>query len=63
MIGTSREHTVTDWNDEVRLVTHHTTKTVWRAAGQYQGQLVEVKGSSEAAVLSAWRDAARYRGS
>jgi hypothetical protein len=39
-----------------------TSRTVWVAVGEYNGERIEAKGSSEAAALAAWRDAAHYRG-
>ena len=40
-------------------------KTVWTASGTFQGQHLEVKGSSEAVALRNWREVAegRYRSS
>ena len=38
------------------------SRTVWIAAGDYNGEWIEVKASSAAAAVKQWVDTATYRG-
>lgn len=56
------EHTVKVWEQPQKVSVYQSSKTVWIAVGEYMGERVEVKGRTESQALSAWREAARYRG-
>lgn len=56
------EVTVTVWNTQVKISVHQNSKTVWVAVGEYLSERIEVKGRTQTQAISAWREAARYRG-
>lgn len=56
------EHTVKVWEQPQKVSVYQSSKTVWIAVGEYMGERVEVKGRTKSQALSAWREAARYRG-
>jgi hypothetical protein len=56
------EHVVKVWEQQCRISVHQKSKSVWIAVGNYLGERVEVKGRSETQAVSAWREAAQYRG-
>jgi len=56
------EFTVTVWNTQITITVHQKLKTVWVAVGEYHGERIEVKGRTRTQAISAWREAARYRG-
>jgi hypothetical protein len=60
----ARERTITVsvWNERWKITVYQKSKTVWIAVGDYKGEPIEVKGSSERSAIRAWTDAARYRG-
>jgi hypothetical protein len=62
MIGASREHTVIVWGASVPVTVAQRSKSVWVAVGEYMGQHLEVKSSSEGSALKLWRSTAEYRG-
>ncbi len=55
-------HIVLVWDKPQEVSTHQNSKTVWIARGEYMGEQIETKGSSEAAAIKQWREAARYKG-
>jgi len=56
------EHRVMVWGKEYRVSTHRKSKSVWIAAGDYQGEAISVQDRSEGSALKRWREAATYRG-
>jgi hypothetical protein len=50
------------WNEGWKITVYQKSKTVWIAVGDYRGERIEVKGSSERSAIAAWKEAARYRG-
>jgi len=62
MIGAEREHKVTVWNTTCPVTVYQKSKTVWIAVGDYMGERIETKDSSEGSTLKRWREAARYKG-
>lgn len=56
------KHTVKVWNEEIEVHVYQKSKTVWIATGTYMDHHIEVSRRSASAALSAWRDAAKYRG-
>jgi hypothetical protein len=51
---------VRDEPQDVQL--YRKSKSVWIAAGHYQGRTIEVKGRTSSQALASWREAARDRG-
>ncbi len=58
----SRNHKVNVWDKPYEIAVYQKSKSVWIAVGEYMGERLEVKGRTESQALSAWREAARYRG-
>lgn len=56
------EHTVKVWDKPHEVSVYQKSKSVWIAVGTYMGQRLEVKGRTQSQALSAWREAARYKG-
>ena len=56
------ERTVSVWGKPHKVTVYPKSKSVWIATGNYMGQSVEGKGSTERAALRAWHDAACSRG-
>lgn len=56
------EHTVMVWDKPHKVTVHQNSKSVWVAVGEYMGETLETKGRSQSQALSAWREAARYKG-
>lgn len=56
------EHTVKVWEKTHKITVSKKSKSVWIARGVYMGEMLEVKGRTESQAVSAWRDAARYKG-
>jgi len=56
------EHSVNVWGKQYQVSVHQSSKTVWIAVGYYMNARVEAKGRSATSALSAWQEAARYRG-
>jgi hypothetical protein len=56
------EHRVTVWDRIYTVDVHKTSKSVWRAVGEYEGEHIETQDRSETTALKRWREAARYRG-
>jgi hypothetical protein len=50
------------WGKDHEIYVHQKSKTVWIAVGEYMGERIEVKGSSQSSAARAWQEAARYRG-
>jgi hypothetical protein len=50
------------WDRPYRVTVHQSSKTVWIAAGDYEGQHISVKSRSANSAVSAWIDAAKYKG-
>jgi hypothetical protein len=62
MIGAEREHNVTVWSQSHTASVYQKSKSVWVAVGDYMGERIETKGSSAGSALTAWKNAATYRG-
>jgi hypothetical protein len=62
MIGAEREHKVTVWSQSQTVAVYQKSKSVWVAVGDYMDQSIETKGSSAGSALTAWKNAATYRG-
>lgn len=56
------DHTVKIWERPHEVTVYQSSKSVWIAVGEYMGERIEAKGRTETQALSAWREAARYRG-
>lgn len=56
------EHRVNVWDKPHEITVYQKSKSVWIAVGEYMGKRVEVKGRTQSQAISAWREAARYRG-
>ena len=54
--------TVQVWDKPYEITVHQKSKSVWIAVGEYMGERIEAKGSSESAAVKHWREAARYKG-
>ena len=59
---TPMKRTVTVHNKPHEIDVYQKSKSVWVAVGEYMGERLEVKGSTESQATSAWREAARYKG-
>lgn len=57
-----RERTVLVWDKPQKVTVYQKSKSVWIAVGEYMGQRVETKDSSEGSALKRWAEAAKYRG-
>lgn len=62
MISAEREHKVTVWSQSHTVTVYQKSKSVWMAVGDYIDQAIETKGSSAGSALTAWKNAATYRG-
>jgi hypothetical protein len=49
------------WDKPHEITVYQRSKTVWIAAGDYMGERIESKGSSQSAAAAHWREAARYK--
>jgi len=47
------------WGEPQTVTVYQRSRTVWVAIGDYMGNAIDVKGSSERRVLKLWMDAAR----
>lgn len=56
------ERTVKVWDRSYRVTVDQRSKSVWIAAGDYEGTQIETKDRSAGSALARWVDAARYRG-
>jgi hypothetical protein len=56
------ELTVKVWDKPHEITVHKRSKSVWIAVGEYMGERLEVKGRTRTQAISAWREAARYKG-
>jgi hypothetical protein len=54
--------TVFVWDKPYEITVHQKSKTVWIARGEYLGEQLESKGSSQTAAAAHWREQARYKG-
>lgn len=56
------DHTVKVWDRPYEISVYQKSKSVWIAAGTYEGEHIETKGRTESQAIASWREAARYRG-
>jgi hypothetical protein len=56
------EHTVMVWEKPHKITVNQKSRSVWIATGVYMGEMLVVKGRTESQAISAWREAARYKG-
>jgi hypothetical protein len=54
--------TVFVWDKPYEITVHQKSKTVWIARGEYLGEQLESKGSSQTVAAAHWREQARYKG-
>lgn len=57
-----RDVKVQVWDREITITVFQRSKSVWIAVGEYHGQRIEVKRSTEGAAVKGWVDAATYKG-
>jgi hypothetical protein len=50
------------WDKSCEITVYRKSKTVWIAVGDYLGEQIETKGSTQRAAAAQWREAARYKG-
>ena len=50
------------WDKDCEITVYQKSKAVWIAVGEYMGERLEVKGSSQGTATIRWREAARYKG-
>jgi hypothetical protein len=50
------------WDKSYEITVSRKSKTVWIAFGEYMGERMETRGSSQRTAIARWREAARYRG-
>jgi hypothetical protein len=50
------------WGTSYEISVYKKSKTVWIAVGDYMGERIETKGSSQSSAATHWREAARYKG-
>ena len=50
------------WDKPYTVSVDRKSKSVWVAVGDYMGERIETKGSSEGAAVKRWREAAQYKG-
>ena len=55
------KHTVLVWDKPHEISVDQKSKSVWIAVGEYMGERLETKGSSESSALKHWREAATYK--
>jgi len=46
------------WGKQYTVTAHQSSRTVWIARGDYEGQHVEVKGRSAASAIALWQKTA-----
>jgi hypothetical protein len=56
------EHTVKVWDKSCLVSVYQKSKSVWVAVGEYMGNRIEVRASSNNSALAHWRRAALYKG-
>jgi hypothetical protein len=56
------QRTVNVWDKPYTVSVDRKSKSVWVAVGDYMGERIETKGSSEGAAVKRWREAAQYKG-
>ena len=56
------KHTIRVWDEPQEVSVYQKSKSVWIASGEYMGERLEAKASSESAAVKHWQEAARYRG-
>jgi hypothetical protein len=44
------------------VTTHHKSKSVWIASGEYMGERKSTQDQSEGAAIRCWREWAEYKG-
>ena len=54
--------TVMVWDKPYEITVYRKSKTVWIAVGEYMGERIETKASSQRSAAAHWREAARYKG-
>ena len=64
MMENARERTITVsvWNERCKITVYQKLETVWIAVGDYKGERIDVKSSSERSAITARKETARYRG-
>lgn len=50
------------WEKPHKITVNQKSRSVWIATGVYMGEMLVVKGRTESQAISAWREAARYKG-
>jgi hypothetical protein len=55
-------YTVNVWGKRYEVRTHRLSKSVWIASGDYEGDSIQGKASTEGAAVIRWRETAQYRG-
>lgn len=50
------------WGKKYEITVHQKSKSVWIARGEYMGEQIETKDSSESTAIKRWKEAATYRG-
>jgi hypothetical protein len=54
--------TVNVWDKQQEIDVYQKSKSVWIAVGEYMGERLDVKGTTESQAANNWREAARYKG-
>ena len=57
-----RQISVTVWGKAYEVQVYQKSKTVWEAAGSYEGESITAPGCSESSAIRHWEETARYRG-
>jgi hypothetical protein len=55
-------HRVSVWGKEQEITVHKKPKSVWEAVGDYMGEMIRTKGSSQGTAAKRWQEAATYKG-
>ena len=61
LIGTTEHRTVSVWGKLQTVTLNRSSKSIWIAVGDYRGETIETKASSELSALSGWQRSARER--
>jgi hypothetical protein len=56
------QHAVSVWGRPQTVTVNRISKSVWIVVGDYQGDRIEMQGSSQLSALSRWQEAARGKG-
>ena len=58
----STKTTISVWDKSYEISVYQKSITVWIAVGEYMGERIETKDSSQSTAIKRWGEAAKYKG-